>query len=478
MRALRPTIAIPGLVGGALLVGGRAIAGCVAIGVTIVQLQAPLVAPAATERAERALSRVGHAATHVLTLLVWYPVGAVFVVTGGLARAVRIRPLDHRSGWAEPSPRSTNLRSARASWAVHGPAPMTGRERAARYARRAVAAAVALVVLLAVFEAGPWAADPSSSPSTDARGGAITPIEPPYAVRGQADIDQVGSEEGEVFSQMEADPVVGWRLPASFTGEVLSVEDHHRASVQASDEGPVVWFFGGSTMFGSNQSDARTIPSVFARLAAADGRPVQVVNFGVHAYTAYQEAQLLQQAVEEHGRPDLVVFYDGYNDTTVGMGTSFLGAAPGVPQRAPSPVAGAATSAGATERPTPRWLSPAQRYASVAAIQAKAQALARRAVGPEVPVLHFWQPNAFTRPLTREERTQLHSLGLDDHAIETFEAIHAGVRKRLPEGTIDLGDALDDAPTVFVDPVHTNERGAELVAQAMYDAALPTLRRL
>ena len=71
---------------------------------------------------------------------------------------------------------------------------------------------------------------------------------------------------------------------------------------------------GGSTMFGSFQRDGHTIPSEFARLAEADGIPVRVVNYGQLAYVNWQEVLLLQQLASGSSRPDLAVFYDGYND--------------------------------------------------------------------------------------------------------------------------------------------------------------------
>ena len=75
-----------------------------------------------------------------------------------------------------------------------------------------------------------------------------------------------------------------------------------------------VWFFGGSALFGDGQRDDHTIPSEFARLAEADGIPVEVRNYGRPGVAMWQELQLFEQTVAAGQKPDLVVFYDGFND--------------------------------------------------------------------------------------------------------------------------------------------------------------------
>ncbi|MGB0973332.1 MAG: SGNH/GDSL hydrolase family protein, partial [Mycobacterium sp.] len=77
---------------------------------------------------------------------------------------------------------------------------------------------------------------------------------------------------------------------------------------------PVVYYFGGSTMFGTSQRDLYTIPSYISRLAEADGYPIEVCNYGRGGYQSPQEVTLLQQLLAAGHRPDAVVFYDGHND--------------------------------------------------------------------------------------------------------------------------------------------------------------------
>jgi hypothetical protein len=80
-----------------------------------------------------------------------------------------------------------------------------------------------------------------------------------------------------------------------------------------------VWTFGGSTMFGAGVPDWATIPSYLSReLNSAGLGCVVVTNFGVEAYVTNQEVQLLAEQLKAGRHPDVVVFYDGVNDSYVG----------------------------------------------------------------------------------------------------------------------------------------------------------------
>jgi len=79
-----------------------------------------------------------------------------------------------------------------------------------------------------------------------------------------------------------------------------------------------VWMFGGSTMRGATDDDARTIPSFLAAYlnGAGGGLRFQVVNFGINSFNSLLEIKYLEKALIENApRPDLIVFYDGANDT-------------------------------------------------------------------------------------------------------------------------------------------------------------------
>lgn len=77
-----------------------------------------------------------------------------------------------------------------------------------------------------------------------------------------------------------------------------------------------VWTFGGSTMYGVGVPDWATMPSYLSReLNAGAQNCVVVSNFGVEGYVTDQELILLEEQLKAGGRPDVVIFYDGLNDS-------------------------------------------------------------------------------------------------------------------------------------------------------------------
>jgi len=79
-----------------------------------------------------------------------------------------------------------------------------------------------------------------------------------------------------------------------------------------------VWTFGGSTMYGTAVPDWATIPSYLSRdLNTGSGACIVVSNFGVEGYVSDQELILLGEQLKAGGRPDIVIFYDGVNDSSL-----------------------------------------------------------------------------------------------------------------------------------------------------------------
>jgi hypothetical protein len=78
-----------------------------------------------------------------------------------------------------------------------------------------------------------------------------------------------------------------------------------------------IFFFGGSTMYGWNLSDAETIPSQVLSIYKKkypDGKSVRIRNYGITYYYSKQELMLLSKLIFEGQRPEIVVFMDGLND--------------------------------------------------------------------------------------------------------------------------------------------------------------------
>jgi lysophospholipase L1-like esterase len=295
-----------------------------------------------------------------------------------------------------------------------------------------------------------------------------------------------------------------------------------------------VWFFGASALFGDGQRDDHTIPSEFARLAEADGIALEVRNYGRPGIAMWQELELFQQLVASGQQPDLVVFYDGFNDLAWQMNLELSAE----PTNVYDGSRGKATNAGAngldatvqSSDPTPTasdsgtslgdvadayWDQSASHHVydavheliagsdapdvqfakgvdqklpaqtpeqitqavhNAISIQARAATLATAvadSVGADASF--FYQPSVFTKKLLPDEQRYL---TLEAYEPTRWESATKEARAQLRRTPfVDVGNALDGATTpVLWDFVHTNEEGARLAAAALYEHLLPEVR--
>jgi hypothetical protein len=92
---------------------------------------------------------------------------------------------------------------------------------------------------------------------------------------------------------------------------------HNPATSAPSKDQRLIWMFGGSTMRGSTDDDAKTIPSFLAGLLNREEKPLSftVRNFGENSFNSLLETKYLQKLlIERHTRPHLILFYDGANE--------------------------------------------------------------------------------------------------------------------------------------------------------------------
>jgi hypothetical protein len=93
----------------------------------------------------------------------------------------------------------------------------------------------------------------------------------------------------------------------------------NNAAAPAGPNHHVIWIFGGSTTRGATDHDDRTIPSYLAGILNQSGRPASftLVNFGVDSFNSLLETKYFQKELIENPQlPDLIIFYDGANDST------------------------------------------------------------------------------------------------------------------------------------------------------------------
>lgn len=85
--------------------------------------------------------------------------------------------------------------------------------------------------------------------------------------------------------------------------------------------GTIVYMFGGSTTAGSlgsndpnEKSDFQTIAAHLAKISIEKRQPFIVENFGVGNYRSNEELMKIIKLLRSGSRPDIALFYDGYND--------------------------------------------------------------------------------------------------------------------------------------------------------------------
>tara|TARA_B100000575_G_scaffold294674_1_gene313058 strand:+ start:10232 stop:11419 length:1188 start_codon:yes stop_codon:yes gene_type:complete len=77
-----------------------------------------------------------------------------------------------------------------------------------------------------------------------------------------------------------------------------------------------LWFFGGSTMFGTGTKWSSSIPSEFVKVSERDNKCIKAINFGIPYHYSLQEVinfsvELAKGKLE---KPDYAIFLDGLND--------------------------------------------------------------------------------------------------------------------------------------------------------------------
>ena len=159
----------------------------------------------------------------------------------------------------------------------------------------------------------------SSPPATaDPLEAADTYSDPAWAHNYYAEFERVG---GRHAGSLQWRSYVYWRRKP-FAGSYINVDaDGIRQTTLPEPRQPApgtalkVFMFGGSTMWGAGVGDAATIPSILAKELQRQGVVAQIVNFGETGYVSTQEVMTLMLQLQKGNIPDLVIFYDGVNDT-------------------------------------------------------------------------------------------------------------------------------------------------------------------
>lgn len=285
--------------------------------------------------------------------------------------------------------------------------------------------------------------------------------------------DLVGEEEVALFA--------GTELP-EHSSKGLNVHDGQRKTwrppLARCAPRIVLWMFGGSAAFGWDQRDDRTVASALAKLAHDDGIDLEIHNYSVPGDVAFQQHRRLQRelALAEEP-PDLVVSYDGFNDA-LAQSMAPDGTEPSRTEAFRSlldnDVLPMVPRIRQSEDDDGRWHfvldervvhKPARGFvdgAKAASFQYRTaigwtRDLLRR---EHIPYVDYFQPSQPLRARPVEGEPEL--------SPDSVRGLRQ-LRRSLPRGTVDLSGALDrEERPVYVDQVHMDERGAAVVAAAMY----------
>jgi lysophospholipase L1-like esterase len=256
----------------------------------------------------------------------------------------------------------------------------------------------------------------------------------------------------------------------------------------------VIWMFGGSTVFGTGVPDAMTIPSYLSQtLNSQSATCVAISNFGVEGYLTNQELILLINMLKTGERPDIVIFYDGVNDSDAAVSPGIPGAHLGF-ERVKSLVEGSvagkldflrsfntlrlAKAVAKRLRPSGFDTLPASEITARAAAALDNYQTNIRIVGMlgreyNFKTYCFWQPSLASghKPLVPFEE-QLWNAGpnfLVPHKILTATNQEAARRSAQNAGFVFLGNIFDSvSDPLYIDPhMHLGPQGNQIVADAI-----------
>ena len=292
------------------------------------------------------------------------------------------------------------------------------------------------------------------------------------------------------------DPRNAWR-PVNphrlqdFTSRDLTIRNGERRTWAPPASGQTrltVWMFGGSTTYGLNQRDDHTIASELARAAAANGIELDIHNKGNNGQLHWMESERFAWDLTTEPAPDLVLFYDGVNETWEGStlnrfstgdvrdmyDPTLLDAWENGREGTSTDAPAAPPGARLVGRPRGPVLGLVGEAKATIDRYDRARALSKStATAHSLPVRYFWQPSRYSRPLVLSEP---HYDTANENNARVSEQLKV---KYLPKDVIDLSDSLrGTTEPLFTDDVHHNEEGARLIAAKMFTRIKGDLQEL
>lgn len=302
-----------------------------------------------------------------------------------------------------------------------------------------------------------------------------------------------------------------------FRGETITIDNDGVRTTWQSSSRPAdrgerglikILTLGGSSLWGWGARDEQTIPSLLARSLHEKGWRVEVKNRAEIGYVSTQEVIALTRELQAGYRPDLVIFYDGVNDTT----SALLEGEPGLTtneinrrrefnllqspgrmavgltgklvkdsgfyrfaqmlRRRLGPEGGSSQDGPARMRVPDVPEGVVQHYeANMVLVKSLGKSFGFRA-------LFFWQPTVFTkRVLVAVEREEAQKYAWAQPFMNhVYECVRASQKLQADAAFLDLSTVFDDTEGLaFIDYCHTTEAANARIAAAMVEKVLAAL---
>ena len=295
------------------------------------------------------------------------------------------------------------------------------------------------------------------------------------------------------------EPYVYWRY-TPYKGHYINIDEKglRRTWNTGISRRKRIFVFGGSTVWGTGVRDDFTIPSFISRILSLEkGLNVEVINFGQSGYVTTQEIIALLRLLQNGQIPDLVIFYDGINDSF----SAFQSREAGIPQNefnryaefnsgrsillsARNLIVNSATLRGMKgfmnrlkrKRIIDESMSLSNNTSNfnkllydkvVEVYQANIRYANQIAREFKFKTLFYWQPTVFTKGDNKSSYEKVQELTMFEVRDE-FLRINKIIGKITHSNFTDLSNIFKDyKEPLYVDEFHLGEKGNELIARYM-----------
>lgn len=247
-----------------------------------------------------------------------------------------------------------------------------------------------------------------------------------------------------------------------------------------------IWLVGGSAAFGFGQRDDYTVASWLVRAAASEGLSLTVENMAVPGWRIADEVDAVRKRLETtEDVPDMVVFFDGYNDAFAAVVAAVATGRIPEPSAVVPPEfqteferqldAGDEVAARSLERVGGPDAVADSVVKGFRGQMAKIEGLLQ---SEGVASVFYFQPDAFEGAIQATDMQQLYPERSTPGNLALFRQLIDRVAVTLEDdGVVNLREVVADHPSpLFFDSVHMNETGARLVADAIYRDLAPRIR--